>query len=154
MILDKISNLPLYAAVIPDAARIAAAYAAGAPADAPCEVREKAYATKADGQRRFEVHFHTIDLMMAREGAEVIHLCPAETLVPAEALPGGADGRKLDGAPQGTAALLAAGYFCAIFPGEAHMVGGMVDGAPGSISKWVVKAPCAPDFAVGAAFSV
>lgn len=150
MILDKIENLHLYEAVIPDAGRIAAAYAAGDPAAAPCEVREKAYATKPDDARRFEVHYHTIDLMIASEGAEIIHLCPQSALTPAEPLPNGGDGRKLDGAPQGTAAQLCAGYFCAIFPGEAHMVGGKIDGADGRIVKWVVKAPCAPQFAVQA----
>ena len=51
------------------------------------------------------------------------------------------DGRKLDGAPRGSAVLLEQGWFCAIFPGEAHMVGGKVDGAEGEIDKWVVKVP-------------
>ena len=82
--------------------------------------------------------------MIAREGAEVIHICPMDWLTPAEALPNGGDGRKLDGAPQGTAVLLEQGYFCAILPGEAHMVGGKPDGEEGFIDKWVVKVP-APD---------
>ena len=141
MILDLISRLPLYENQIPGAGQIAEAFAARSPESAPCEVREKAYAPKQPEQRRFEVHFHTIDLMMARSGAEVIHLLPRERLVPAEQLPGGADGRKLDGAPQGSAVTLEAGYFCAIFPGEAHMVGGPADSAPQGIDKWVVKAP-------------
>lgn len=147
MILDTIARLPLYEAVIPGAGRIAAAFAACDPQAAPCEVREKSYALKEDAKRRFEVHFHTIDLMLAREGAEIIHLCPMARLTPAEALPNGGDGRKLDGAPQGTAVLLEAGFFCAIFPGEGHMVGGKTAVAD-SVSKWVVKAPCTAAFEV------
>lgn len=141
MILDFISRLPLYEAQIPGAADIAAAFESADPAAAPCEVREKHYALKEDDKRRFEVHFHTIDLMIAREGAEVIHICPTDRLTPAEALPNGGDGRKLDGAPQGTAVLLERGCFCAILPGEAHMVGGKIGGEEGSIDKWVVKVP-------------
>ena len=148
MILDTISRLPLYEAQIPGAGQIAAAFFANAPHAAPCEVREKSYELKEDEKRRFEVHFHTIDLMMASEGAEVIHLCPQEQLVPAELLPDGADGRKMDGQPQGTAVLLKKGWFCAIFPGEAHMVGGKIKNEPGSVVKWVVKVPCTDEFAV------
>ena len=148
MILDKISRLPLYESLIPGAGQIAAAFLAHSPQAVPFEVREKSYAQKEDSQRRFEVHYRTIDLMIAAEGAEVIHLCPADRLVPAEALPNGADGRKLDGAPQGTAVVLEKGYFCAIEPGEAHMVGGKDVDNPGAITKWVVKAPCPDEFAV------
>jgi beta-galactosidase beta subunit len=144
MILDSVSRLPLYEAQIPGAARIAAAFEGKDPAAASCEVREKHYALKDDAKRRFEVHGHTIDLMIAREGAEIIHICPMDRLSPAEALPNGGDGRKLDGAPQGSAVLLEQGYFCAILPGEAHMVGGKIGGGEGYIDKWVVKVP-APD---------
>jgi len=148
MILDKISRLPLYAALIPGAERIAAAFAASDAAAAPCEVREKSYALKEDAKRRFEVHYKTIDLMMARVGAETIHLCPMADLTPAEALPNSGDGRKFDGAPRGTAVLLEAGFFCAIFPGEAHMVGGKTGGVSESVDKWVVIVPCTVDFEV------
>ena len=78
MILDRIEKLPLYEHVIPFAGKIAEAFAADNPANAPCEVREKEYAVKPDEKRRFEVHFHTIDLMIAKEGAEVIHICPMD----------------------------------------------------------------------------
>jgi len=137
MILDLISRLPLYNTLIPGAAQIAAAYLAQDPAAAPCEVREKSYATKSDDQRRFEVHEHTIDLMMTRRGAEIIHICPQEDFTPAEALKD--DGCKLDGPVHGSAVVLKEEYFCAIFPGEAHAVGGIVDNQPGAIDKWVVK---------------
>ena len=137
MILDTIEHLPLYAGLIPGAAKITAAFTAADPAAAPCEVREKRYATKPDAQRRFEVHDHTIDLMIARQGAEVIHICSLAGMIPAEELKD--DGRKLDGPVHGTAALLEAGSFCAIFPGEAHAVGGQVEGKAGEIDKWVVK---------------
>ena len=145
MILDLISRLPLYEQVIPGAGKIAAAFAAAAPGDAPCEVREKAYALKEESARRYEVHFHTIDLMMARSGAEEIDLCPMSLLERAEALPNGGDGRKLDGAAPGTQARLEAGYFCAIFPGEAHRVGGKLPGAE-RVEKWVVKVPATEVF--------
>ena len=148
MILDLISRLPLYQAQIPGADRIASAFGADQPKEAPCEVREKRYAPKLPEQRRFEVHFHTIDLMMAKAGAEVIHLLPWQALTPAEHLPQGADGRKLSGGPQGSAVILEAGYFCAIFPGEAHMVGGPAAHAPDGIEKWVVKVPAPEPFRI------
>lgn len=150
MILDTISHLPLYEAQIPGAASVAAAFESAAPASAPCEVLEKRYACKADAERRFEVHFHTIDLMIAREGAEIIHICPMDRLTSAEALPKGGDGRKLDGAPQGTAVVLEQGSFCAILPGEAHMVGGKTGAQEDFIDKWVVKVPCTEVFEVQA----
>lgn len=68
---------------------------------------------------------------------------------PGEPLPHGGDGMKLIGAPRGTAVLLQPGYFVAILPGEAHMVGGQT--APGqavSLSKWVVKLPSPESFCV------
>lgn len=148
MIFDSLSRLPLYEGLIPGAGQIAGAFAAQDAGAAPCEVREKSYALKEDAKRRFEVHDHTIDLMIAREGAERIHLCPADRLTDAEELPNGGDGRKLDGAPQGTAVLLEAGFFCAIFPGEAHMVGGKTEEEDGRIDKWVVKVPCESAFEV------
>ena len=148
MIFDRIKRLPFYGPQIPGAEQIAAAFSAASPQTAPCEVREKSYALREDAKRRYEVHFQTIDLMMAWKGAETIHICPVEPLKPAEALPNGADGRKLDGEPQGTAVLLEAGYFCAIFPGEAHMVGGKIGGEEGFISKWVVKVPASEVFRV------
>lgn len=148
MIYDSINRLPLYEALIPNAGQIAKAFQSQLPSEAPCEVREKSYALKEDSARRFEVHFHTIDLMIARDGAETIHICPMEKLTPAEALPNGGDGRKMDGVPQGIAYVLDKGYFCAIFPGEAHMVGGKISNEAGQVSKWVVKVPCTESFKI------
>ena len=146
MILDTIENLPLYEGLIPGARGILAAFSADDPAALPIEVREKRYALKQDAQRRFEAHFHTIDLMIAQEGAEFLHIAPMDRLTPAEALPAPADGRKLDGVPCGSAVLLEKGYFCAIFPGEAHMVAGKGPGAEESVAKWVVKVPAPEGF--------
>ena len=146
MILDLISRLPFYESLIPGAGEITAAYAAQTPEKAPCEVREKSYLPKPPEQRRFEVHFHTVDLMMAKTGAEVIHLLPWKGLEPAERLANGADGRKMNGSPRGSVVNLQAGYFCAIFPGEAHMVGGLAENTPEGISKWVVKVPAPESF--------
>ena len=148
MIVDRIQRLPLYQEQIPDAEKILQGFLGQDPALVSCEVREKAYAQKEEEKRRFEVHFSTIDLMIAREGAEVIHICPMEEASMAEALPGGADGRKMDGPAQGTAVVLKKGYFCAIFPGEAHMVGGKTSEEGGQIEKWVVKVPCPPAFCI------
>ena len=153
MIVDTVDRLALYENVLPHAAKIAALWAArredGAPGEgaacAPFEIRDKRYDTKPDEKRRFEVHAHTIDLMIAHAGSEIIHVCPQEDLVPAEPLPGSADGIKMDGQPQGSAVCLRAGWFVALYPGEAHMVGGQT--APGraeSIRKWVVKLPVFP----------
>ncbi len=148
MILDHISNLPLYESQIPGAGQILDAFLSGKPEKAPCEVRKKAYLPKAPEQRRFEVHFRTIDLMMAGNGAEIIHLLPWKKLTPAECLADGADGRKMNGAPQGSAITLESGYFCAIFPGEAHMVGGPAENVPEGIDKWVVKVPAPEPFCI------
>ena len=148
MIVDRIERLHLYKDQIPGAEQIQKAFACADPALAPCKVLEKSYAPKTDAQRRFEVHFRTIDLMMAREGAEVIHMRPCEELTPAELLASGADGRKLDGEIGHFGVPLKAGCFCAIFPGEAHMVGGACEGAPEGISKWVVKVPAPEAFCV------
>ena len=142
MILDRIERLPLYEAVLPGAKAAAEAFAAGEAEAAPFEVREKAYAAKADDKRRYEVHDHTVDLMIAKGGCEVIHICPQEELTPAEPLANGADGRKMDGEVHGTAVLLQEGWFCAIYPGEAHMVAGKPGGRESAIEKWVVKLPC------------
>ena len=137
MILDTVERLPLYADLIPGAREIAAAFAAADPSAAPCEVREKHFATKPDDQLRFEVHDHTIDVMIARSGAEIIRVCSLEGMEPAEELKD--DGRKLNGPVHGSAIQLDVGTFCAIFPGEAHAVGGRVAGETGEIDKWVVK---------------
>ena len=72
MISDTVDRLPLYEALIPEAGKIARAFQSKVPSDVSCEVREKSYALKEDTARRFEVHFHTIDLMIAREGAETM----------------------------------------------------------------------------------
>ena len=111
-------------------------------------MREKSYRLKDDSARRFEVHFNTIDLMIARDGAEIIHICPMEKLTPAEYLPKGGDGRKMTGIPQGVEYVLNKGFFCAIFPGEAHMVGGKINNEEGQVNKWVVKVPCTENFKI------
>ena len=105
------------------------------------EVRQKQYSTRADENRLFEVHDHTIDLMVALSGSETVHLCAPEELAPGHPLPDGADGRKLLGGPRGLKVTLQAGHFLAIFPGEAHMVGGHPEGGPDAIDKLVIKLP-------------
>lgn len=144
MIVDKIERLALYESVLPQAKTVAALLDAGSAEGAPFEVRDKKYDTKPDEKRRFEVHAHTIDLMIGLEGEEIIHVCPEAQLEPAEALPGGADGRKMNGAPQGSAVVLAAGTFVALYPGEAHMVGGQNEHGAQPMHKWVVKLPVTP----------
>ena len=142
MIVDTMDRIALYEGILPHAREVAALWAAGSPEGAPFEVRQKAYDTKPDSARLFEVHDHTIDLMCGVSGAEVIHVCPAGELEVGNPLPGGADGRKLIGGPRGSAVVLAAGTFVALYPGEAHMVGGQrVPGEAEPLSKWVVKLP-------------
>lgn len=142
MIVDSMNRITLYEGILPCAGEIAALWQAGSSEGASVEVRDKCYDTKPDDKRRFEVHNHTIDLMIGFEGSEIIHICDPDCLVSAEALPNGADGRKLDGAPQGHAVLLLPGTFVAIYPGEAHMVGGQVlPGRAETVHKWVVKLP-------------
>ena len=139
MICDRIDRLSLYESVLPQAKTVAALLEKGSAEGAPFEVRVKKYDTKPDDKRRFEVHAHTIDLMVGLSGEEIIHVCPQEQLEPAELLPNGADGMKMNGAPQGSAVVLAAGTFVALYPGEAHMVGGQTEKGAQPIEKWVVK---------------
>lgn len=145
MIIDTMERIALYDGILPHAKELAALYAAGSPEGAGVEIRDKRYDTKEDARRRFEVHHHTIDLMIGFEGSEVIHICPMDELTPAEPLPKGADGMKMDGAPRGHAVRLLPGTFVAIYPGEAHMVGGQViPGEAAPLHKWVVKIPLLP----------
>ena len=145
MIIDSMERIALYDGILPHAKELAALYAAGSPEGADVEIRDKRYDTKEDARRRFEVHHHTIDLMIGFEGSEVIHICPMDELPPAEPLPKGSDGMKMDGAPRGHAVRLLPGTFVAIYPGEAHMVGGqVVPGEAAPLHKWVVKIPLLP----------
>lgn len=142
MIVDTMERIALYEGILPKAKEIAALWAAGSPEGATMEVRQKSYDTKPDEARRFEVHDHTIDLMIGRGGIEVIHVCPVSELEEGEPLPNGADGRKLIGGPRGCAVMLRPGFFVALYPGEAHMVGGQrVPGQAEPLEKWVVKLP-------------
>lgn len=148
MIVDFVKNLAKYEAVLPYAAELAGRVESRDTQGLPFEIRFKQYDTKPDEKRRFEVHAHTIDLMIGFAGEEVIHICPQGDLLPAEPLPGG-DGMKMDGAVQGSAVVLCPNMFAAIFPGEAHMVGGQIKkGEAGSLTKWVVKLPCPEEFCV------
>ncbi len=142
MIVDSMDRIAQYEGILPHAREIAALWAARSPEGASVEVRQKAYETKADDARLFEVHDHTIDLMVGLSGAEIINVCPASELEPGKPLPNGADGRKLVGGPRGSAVMLKPGYFVALYPGEAHMVGGQcVPGEAAPLEKWVVKLP-------------
>ena len=145
MIIDTMERIAHYEGILPHAKEIAALWQARSAEGAAIEIRDKRYDTKPDAKRRFEVHAHTIDLMVGFEGREIIHICDQASLTPAEPLPNGADGMKMDGAPQGHAVLLLPGTFVAIYPGEAHMVGGQV--TPGEaelLHKWVLKLPLLP----------
>ena len=142
MIIDTMERIALYEGVLPHAKEIAALWQAQSAEGASIEIRDKRYDTKPDAKRRFEVHARTIDLMIGFEGCEVIHICPQADLEPAELLPNGADGMKMNGAPQGHAVQLRPGTFVAIYPGEAHMVGGQtLSGTAEPLHKWVVKIP-------------
>lgn len=145
MILDTTQRLNCYRSALPGLDKAMFAHEKkGVPlADAlkaqGFEVRDKAYDTREDAQRKFEEHFHTVDVMICLEGEEIIHICPAHELQPGDVLPEGQDGRKLLGGPQGLPLHLKAGHFAAFFPGEAHMVGGHVGGQQGAVHKLVVK---------------
>ena len=142
MIIDTMERIALYEGVLPHAKEIAALWQAQSAEGASIEIRDKRYDTKPDAKRRFEVHARTIDLMIGFEGCEVIHICPQADLELAELLPNGADGMKMNGAPQGHAVQLRPGTFVAIYPGEAHMVGGQaLSGTAEPLHKWVVKIP-------------
>lgn len=142
MIFDTVEKLHFYAPILPHAAEIERRFLDGNLSDAPFEIRVKSYMTRPDEKRRFEVHAHTIDLMIGISGEEIIHICDPMELTPAEALPDGADGRKLDGAPRGHALRLSANGFIAIYPGEAHMVAGQTQADRATpLMKWVVKLP-------------
>lgn len=138
MIYDRMERISLYGSVIPYAEDIKKRWEAGNTDGAEYEIRQKSYVTKKDSDRKFEVHYHTMDLMIGVSGSEWIHICPETELEPGDPLPNGGDGRKLIGAPRGQCVLLQPGYFVAILPEEAHMVGG-IDNKPANLEKWVVK---------------
>lgn len=145
MIIDTMDRIALYEGILPHAKEIARLWQAQSAEGASVEIRDKRYDTKPDEKRRYEVHAHTVDLMIGFEGREIIHICPQADLAPAEPLPNGADGMKMDGAIQGHAVQLRPGTFVAIYPGEAHMVGGQViPGCAEPLHKWVVKLPLLP----------
>lgn len=145
MIIDTMDRIALYEGILPHAREIAALWKAQSTEGATVEIRDKRYDTKPDAKRRYEVHAHTVDLMIGFGGREIIHICPQADLTPAEPLPNGADGMKMDGEIHGHAAVLLPATFVAIYPGEAHMVGGQViPGCAEPLHKWVVKLPLLP----------
>ena len=149
MIMDTVERLSLYEELLPYAKELSERFRTRHAEGLPFEVRFKEYETKPDEKRKFEVHRHTIDLMMCFEGEEIIHICPEEELQPGEPLLDGGDGMKLIGSPRGSVVLLKPGCFVAILPGEAHMVGGRTTaGEGGFISKWVVKLPSPERFCI------
>ena len=142
MIIDTMERIALYESILPHAKEIGMLWQEKRTEGAPVEIRDKRYDTRPDEKHRYEVHAHTIDLMIGLEGREIIHICSQKELAPAEPLPNGADGMKMDGVPQGHAVQLLPGTFVAIYPGEAHMVGGqVVPGYAEPLHKWVVKIP-------------
>ena len=97
MIADSMERIGLYEGIIPYAKELEARYRSGDTEGLPFEVRHKQYDTKPDEKRQYEVHFHTIDLMVGLDGAENIDLAPMEMLQSGVPLPGGGDGMKLVG---------------------------------------------------------
>ena len=97
MIADSMERIGLYEGIIPYAKELEARYRSGDTEGLPFEVRHKQYDTKPDEKRQYEVHFHTIDLMVGLDGAENIDLAPMEMLQSGAPLPGGGDGMKLVG---------------------------------------------------------
>jgi len=146
MIHDASDRLACYDAILPRAAELAGVLRSPAfDPDDPLthggfRILRKAYENRADSARQFETHDRTVDLMIGLGGGERIHLCAEGELEPGAPLPNGADGRKLVGAPRGSAVLLKEGTFLAILPREAHMVAGRTEGFEG-IDKLVVKLP-------------
>ena len=78
MIIDAMERIALYEGILPHAAEIAKLWQAQSAEGASVEIRDKRYDTKPDEKRRYEVHAHTVDLMIGFEGCEIIHICPQE----------------------------------------------------------------------------
>lgn len=97
MITDSMERIGLYEGIIPYAKELEARYRSGDTDGLPFEVRHKQYETKPEEKRQYEVHFHTIDLMVGLDGAETIDLAPMSALQPGAPLPNGGDGMKLVG---------------------------------------------------------
>lgn len=147
MIADSMDRIGLYAGIIPYAEKLQTRYLSGDMDGLPFEVRHKQYETKPEEKRQYEVHFHTIDLMIGLDGAETIDLAPMSALQPVAPLPNGGDGMKLVGNGRADVVRLEKRRFVAIYPGEAHRVGGQsVPGQAEMLTKWVVKLPCPKAF--------
>lgn len=147
MIADSMDRIGLYAGIIPYAEKLQTRYLSGDMDGLPFEVRHKQYETKPEEKRQYEVHFHTIDLMIGLDGAETIDLAPMSALQPGAPLPNGGDGMKLVGNGRADVVRLEKRRFVAIYPGEAHRVGGqIVPGKAETLTKLVVKLPCPEAF--------
>ena len=93
MITDSMERIGLYEGIIPYAKELEARYRSGDTDGLPFEVRHKQYETKPEEKRQYEVHFHTIDLMVGLDGAETIDRAwagrDADQMGGEAALPGG-----------------------------------------------------------------
>ena len=146
MIADSMERIGLYEGIIPYAKELEARYRSKDMDGLPFEVRHKQYETKPDEKRQYEVHFHTIDLMVGLDGAENIDLAPMSTLQSGAPLPNGSEGMKLVGSGKKDTVRLEK---VAIYPGEAHRVGGqIVPGQAETLTKWVVKLPAPEAFSL------
>ena len=135
MIADSMERIGLYAGIIPYAEKLQTRYLSGDMDGLPFEVRHKQYETKSEEKRQYEVHFHTIDL------------APMSALQPVAPLSNGGDGMKLVGNGRADVVRLEKRRFVAIYPGEAHRVGGqIVPGKAETLTKLVVKLPCPEAF--------
>ena len=147
MIADSMERIGLYEGIIPYAKELEARYRSKDTNGLPFEVRHKQYETKPDEKRQYEVHFHTIYLMVGLDGAENIDIEPMDRMQSGAPLPNGGDGMKLVGGGKSDTVRLEKGRFVAIYPGEAHRVGGqIVPGQAEMLTKWVVKLPCPKAF--------
>ena len=149
MIFDTLENAHKYRGLNPDidaALQAAAAYSAGNFPTEPVTVNENAvlncaaYQTHPFCEAQAEAHRKYIDVMIMVEGEETIYVKPVDALScitmeyddSMDALLASADS-------DATAVHMKPGYFCILFPQDAHMPGCMAAGEAMSIKKFIGK---------------
>lgn len=150
MILDKLENLCLYSAIIPDCSAIfafltnpAAAQLAEGRYDIPgtsSYILVQHVATEPADVRRFESHQRYADIQILREGSEVMQWTPVEKLTPAGDYNPEKDVRHYKNAEACSDVRVGAGEFALFLPGDGHKPL-CADGQPAAVRKFVVKFP-------------
>jgi YhcH/YjgK/YiaL family protein len=108
--------------------------------ESPLKAIPLEYTTKKFDFSKFENHQNFIDIHYIIKGQEQIGLTPVEELEPNMEYDQENDYQLFDGEVNETI-ILKEGEFILLFPGEAHVTGGIIGGLTSDIKKIVFKVP-------------